>query len=389
MSATTLVLALVAARFLHVHRKKYNEIVFNPASSTSNRIFRSIKSIAETYVAPWWAPTGVFQTIIPDMIMTTEEDLAKMFRREEIPLPEMKKRAESTCCPDVVPEGLVSLDWLDTEDRDGPIILLVPGLTGSSRSGFIRRVAKQLYQAGFRVACYNPRGRGGNELKTPFLYSVGYTEDLRRVVKHIREEYPQAKRFYAAGYSLGSNYLAKFVGEEGEDCLLDGAASLACPVDCLSISHSLNTTLGGRLMNPVLVYFVKKMAKEYRDVLGQAPDWFDFDGMQEAKTMHQFDGKMTAPAFGFPTASDYYRNSSSGLVLHKIARPMLFVSARNDPICPGSSIHMDNFEQNENLISVRTQSGGHSMDWPTATLQPWSAKLLVTYFTTLNSLTNE
>ncbi|GBG33866.1 Monoacylglycerol lipase ABHD2 [Hondaea fermentalgiana] len=375
--------AVLAARLVYVQKTKQNEICYSAESEKSSRLVQSIRHVAATYVAPWWAPTGVLQTIVAEL-MSTEPELAKGFRRETLQLAEMKKRPESTCCPDVVPSGVVSLDWLDGDrPATAPIILLVPGLTGSSESAFIRRAAKHLTAAGFRVACYNPRGRGGNALETPFLYSAGFTEDLRRVVKHVRETNGSAKCFFAAGYSLGSNYLAKFVGEEGESCLLDGAACLACPVDCLSIAHSLNTTVGGRLMNPILVSFVKKMATHHREVLERAPDLFDFVQMEETRTMQHFDHVMTAPSFGFDTASDYYRYASSGLVLHRIARPTLFISARNDPICPGSSIHMDSFETNRNLISVRTAAGGHSMDWPTSTLESWSAKVLVQYFTAL------
>ena len=84
--------------------------------------------------------------------------------------------------------------------------------------------AVALLAAGFRVACYNPRSRGGNELQNAFLYSAGYTEDLRRIVAHIQRAFPAAT-LAAAGFSLGASYLSKFVAEEGERCALAGAAA--------------------------------------------------------------------------------------------------------------------------------------------------------------------
>ena len=55
--------------------------------------------------------------------------------------------------------------------------------------------------------------------------TVGYTEDLRRVIARLKRRYPH-HRLVAAGFSLGSNYLTKFVGEEGADCALDAAGGL-------------------------------------------------------------------------------------------------------------------------------------------------------------------
>ena len=69
-----------------------------------------------------------------------------------------------------------------------PIALIVPGLTSSSREGYVKRVAHTLRRRGWRVACFNPRGRGGNPVATPMLYSVGYTEDLRAVIAKIQAD---------------------------------------------------------------------------------------------------------------------------------------------------------------------------------------------------------
>jgi predicted alpha/beta-fold hydrolase len=57
------------------------------------------------------------------------------------------------------------------------------------------RAGSLLGGAGMHAACFNPRGRGGNELRTPMLYSAGYTEDLRRVVGAINRSFsPVANR---------------------------------------------------------------------------------------------------------------------------------------------------------------------------------------------------
>lgn len=268
---------------------------------------------------------------------------------------------------------------MDCDELSRPIILIVPGLTGSSEAGYVRRSAHQLHaNHGFRVACLNPRGRGGNKIGTPFLYSAGYTQDLRRVVDYIKSQFPAAP-LSAVGYSLGSNYLAKFVGEQGEDCKLCAAVCLACPVDCMSISNSLGSTFVGKyIMDPILVGSVQNVRQEIEEVLREHPE-IDLVQVAKATTMHEFDDAAIAPMFSFACASDYYRESSAGLHLSSIRRPVLFIHANNDPIIPGYMIKMDNFRSSPFLISLMTEEGGHSMDWPTADLSSWSAKVIGTF----------
>ncbi len=186
---------------------------------------------------------------------------ALVMKRESLVMEDLEKPPGSTCCPERVPRGFVSLDWAtlpaslllpaasasttssnsssgahDHEDET-PIVVILPGLTGSSSSGYVRRIAlelllnfnrsfsaplnfssaptqssstpttrtrsssssasasssasssssgltssssshgrlreKLLVSTNIRVACYNPRGRGGNTVETPFLYSAG------------------------------------------------------------------------------------------------------------------------------------------------------------------------------------------------------------------------
>jgi predicted alpha/beta-fold hydrolase len=55
------------------------------------------------------------------------------------------------------------------------------------------------------------------------------------VVAKVHTRYPDAK-VTAAGYSLGASYLTKYVGEEGDQCTLVGAAAFACPLDLVAMS---------------------------------------------------------------------------------------------------------------------------------------------------------
>ena len=61
------------------------------------------------------------------------------------------------------------LDWLnppgDEPDPTAPIVLLLPGLTGSSQSEYIKSFILAAQDVGARCVVFNNRGRGGIELK--------------------------------------------------------------------------------------------------------------------------------------------------------------------------------------------------------------------------------
>ena len=78
------------------------------------------------------------------------------------------------------------------------------------------------------------------------MYSAGYTEDLRRAVAHVRLSRPQARALTAAGYSLGASYLAKYVCEEGDRCVLAGAALFACMTDLVAGIARLSDSAAAR-----------------------------------------------------------------------------------------------------------------------------------------------
>eukprot|EP00924_Labyrinthula_sp_SR-Ha-C_P015624 augustus_masked-scaffold_4-processed-gene-5.6-mRNA-1 protein AED:1.00 eAED:1.00 QI:0/0/0/0/1/1/3/0/1026 len=225
---------------------------------------------------------------------------------------------------------------------------------------------------GYLVACYNPRGRGGNKLQTFFLYSAGYTEDLRYTINHVKSKFQsQNAELYAVGFSLGSSYLAKYVGEEGQNCFLKAAVSCACPLDPLSMSNHLNNNFTGRMLDKYLVRNVKNMMKEleptWKNFVKEDPSLkvkLDFEAIAASKSMAEFDHYFTARLFDFSSGSQYYREASAAAHMHKINIPVLFVHASNDPILPSEYVREDDFWVNENLIHCVTSGGGHSMTWP-------------------------
>ena len=220
------------------------ELIYDERCRRVQSLLPQLPALRRGYSPPPLIPWSLAQSALADHFEPPAEVVEHKFERESLLMPPIIGPPTTRCCPTAVPKGTISIDWLNTGafllgGQVAPICVLVPGLTGSSESAYVRRAALALSNAGVRVACFNPRGRAGNELRTPFFYSAGFTPDLRRALAHIRRIYPDAP-LTAAGFSLGANYLAKYVGEEGDRCELSCAAVFACPLDLPLMSDNLS-----------------------------------------------------------------------------------------------------------------------------------------------------
>lgn len=258
--STTLAAALAVVGAVGAFRRFHPPAVeLEYRNPTISALVQRLRLLTKGYRPPALLPSGIMQSLMADQYAP---DPRPVFRRQEVELAALDfgqsgstGRTRTACCPEVVPAGVCSLDWLDVPNERAPIVILVPGLTGSSSSPYIQRTAVALHATGARVAVFNPRSRGGVELRSPFLYSAGYTEDLRRVVEIVRSSaggFPGAM-LLGAGFSLGSSYLLKYCCEEGDACVLRGAALFACPIDCTRMGKHLESSPTGKLVNPALV----------------------------------------------------------------------------------------------------------------------------------------
>lgn len=388
----SLSLATVATVVHHVACRRDSEpaLTYNRGNAKLRALVERCPSLA-AYTPPLIPSLGgLTQTLwtgLRDAATLPVRRRRALWRTERIELPAMDRREGALCCPKHVPAGVVSLDWaIDPRGGDGhasvssssssnersgssraPIVVISPGLTSDSSSGYVYRAVAEIQSgpSALRVCVYNPRSRGGNEVKTPFLYSAGYTGDLERVLLQLRRREPSTPIF-AIGFSLGSNVLAKLIGEMGNECPLAAALCLACPLDCVAMSAHLCGSFRGKLLDPALVAAVQSVATEHEVVIAQHPG-IDLPTVRRAKTMREFDAAAIAPMMGEEGAGAYYANASAGPHLASIRIPTLFIHAVDDPITPGALMPIDRFDGplagGAPIVHAMTSEGGHSMDW--------------------------
>ncbi|KAI3805150.1 hypothetical protein L1987_27253 [Smallanthus sonchifolius] len=94
----------------------------------------------------------------------------------------------------------------------------------------------------------------------------------------------------------------------------------------------------------------------HQDFFTRLSDW---DGIEKARRVREFDTSGTCRVGKFDTADIYYRESSCVGYVGRIKVPLLCISALDDPVCTKDALIWDECRVNKNIILATTQHGGH------------------------------
>ncbi|HUP04827.1 MAG TPA: alpha/beta fold hydrolase [Bryobacteraceae bacterium] len=234
-------------------------------------------------------------------------------------------------------------------DLAGHLVLL-HGLEGSGRSGYIRGMAAAAVSAGYAAHRFHMRSCGGTEHLCHTLYHAGLTSDLLAVLPVLRKESPAP--IFVAGFSLGGNVALKLAGELGEEAagLLSGVAAVSTPVDLEAsarrIGHWENRLYERR--------FVRHMLARLR-----ATGRFGNAELAGLRTLWEIDDRITAPSFGFGDALNYYKTQSALRYLPGLRIPVLLIQAKDDTFIPFSVFESESVRGNPWIRLEAPEHGGH------------------------------
>ncbi|XP_062849532.1 phospholipase ABHD3 isoform X1 [Trichomycterus rosablanca] len=300
--------------------------------------------VTETYYPPFWCWEGRAQTLLRPFV-TAKPWVS--YRNELIPAPD---------------GGQISLDWFDNdeslshpESSTRPTVLLLPGLTGTSRESYILHMVQQSRELGYRCLVFNNRGVSGEKLLTPRTYCAANTEDLETVIQHVSKTHPDSPAM-AAGVSMGGMMLANYLGRKGEATCLKGAVVFSAGWDVFKCTASLEKPLDRLIFNSYLTGCLQASVHRHRPVLEKN---YDIDHVMKAKTIREFDERFTSKMFGYSTNDDYYHDASPIHKLKSVQVPMLCLNAADDVFSPNHAIPVEAVKQNPNLALVITCHGGH------------------------------
>jgi predicted alpha/beta-fold hydrolase len=296
-----------------------------------------------SYATPRWLRGRHLQTVYASTV------------RLPIALPIVRQRWE-------LPDGdFVDVDRLDADRADAPLVVVCHGLEGSSRAGYVRGLMRDLHRVGVASLALNFRSCSGEPNRLPRFYHSGETEDLGHVVDRLLGERP-ARPLGLAGFSLGGNVVAKFVGERGAalPAGVRAAAVVSAPFDLALCAGSLDGPgLMARVYRERFLRRLRGKVVAKARLLGGSVPGIDVASATASRTFREFDERVTARLHGFAGATDYWARASSGPFLPSVARPLLIVSSEDDPFVPASAIPHAAAAANRNLTLEVFADGGH------------------------------
>ncbi|NOV32377.1 hydrolase [Methylomonas sp. ZR1] len=264
----------------------------------------------------WWLNSPHLQTIYPALLRSISPPAG--IRRERLDTPD---------------GDFLDIDWVDNGDR--PLVILLHGLAGSSRSGYIQGLQHSLLAAGFASVALNFRGCSGEMNRLARCYHSGETEDIEFFYQTLRQRFLD-RAMAAIGFSLGGNVLLKWLGEQGDKIGLSAAVAVSVPLLLNECADKLDRGFSKLYRDYLLRELKQYMRVKLKHLQGigqheQAERIAELGDLSGIKSFWQYDDKVVAGLHGFKDAHDYYRRSSSRQFLKHIRVPTLILQANDDP----------------------------------------------------------
>jgi predicted alpha/beta-fold hydrolase len=162
---------------------------------------------------------------------------------------------------------------------------------------------------------------------------------------------------FFVGYSMGGNLVLKMAGE-----LAAQAPPQLCGVCAVNPGLDLAACADAIALPQNFVYewnFLHGLKSRVGRKARLFPGRYPVDGLGGVHTLREFDEVITAPAFGFRDADDYYYRSSALRVVGAIGVPALILIAQDDPFVPFASFRDPAIAGNPQITLVAPPQGGH------------------------------
>ncbi|KAI5019342.1 hypothetical protein ZWY2020_044230 [Hordeum vulgare] len=328
-------------------------LAFHPDSQVYHRVASGCRSLHGRYLATPWLASPHLQTLF---LGIWGRPPSVTYRRQLYTVRDGGTIAlDWLLASDCEAAVVTSCDGTISSDDSTPIVVVVPGLTSDSTAAYVKHLVFSMASNGWNVVVGNHRGLGGISITSDCFYNGGWTEDIREVVNYLHQKYPQAPLF-TVGTSLGANILVKYLGEEGENTPVAGAASICSPWDLLVTSRFISRKLVQRCYDKALAIGLKGYAKLHQPVLARLANW---EAITSSRSTREFDHHATCVVAKYETVDTFYRKCSSANYIGNVSVPLLCISALDDPLCTKEAIPWDECRANKNIVLATTPNGGH------------------------------
>lgn len=246
--------------------------------------------------------------------------------------------------------------------EDDITVAICPGIGNSSESVYIRTFVHYAQCHGFRCAVLNHLGvLNSVQVTASRIFTYGHTTDYAEMINSLVKKYP-ATNIISVGFSLGGNLITKYLGETSivkPDNIIGGVSICQGYNAHVATQWLLKWQNFHRFYLYVLTENVKSIILKHRHIL-LCDDTITRCGLIErdivaAATLPELDEAYTRRVHNFTSVTEMYKWSSSINYVQNIAKPMIFINSKDDPLVPEILLdpireYAGNFSLNTNKI---------------------------------------
>ena len=323
-------------------------------------ILKKCPRLTRTYSPTFWARNAHLQTILPAFLPRAKVK----FDREIFMLRDGS--------------GSVALDWTtpvngkDSAKSSNPVLIILPPLGGGRGSS--SNICQIGTDDGFRCVVFNKRGHGGNSLLTPKYQSMGDPSDLREVVLHIRNKFPDAL-MTVVGYSRETTTQIRYLADFGSECHLAAAVMNSPGYDAEALGYDDDEKIPEPYSTCIL-RILKSNVRKHQTMLSSA---VDINRVLGTKTPAEFEEALQCKMHDFKNMEEYCKVNNAIYYLPKVSTPTLLIHSEDDPVFKASVIPFDVINASPYLTLALTKAGGHLGFLEGFAAKPWADKLAVEY----------
>lgn len=253
-------------------------------------------------------------------------------------------------------------DEKERDNNDTPILLILPGMTGTIKDPVVTNCSIEGLKRGYHVCVYQMRIIS-EDFGVDETQSFRHKEDINLALDFIRSNpnYGKAKIF-AIGYSYGANNLLSFLGDinskfDKNNKKVEAAVSISNPFDMKLCQRLCEYNI----ISCVVSYLERKNSRKIRKSLENCKNIknMNIEELVNCCDVKKFDEIFSAKVYGDKSADDYYRHISSCEKMETIDIPVLCINSDDDPMTPRDVIPYDEIKINPNLFLIVTDRGSH------------------------------
>jgi predicted alpha/beta-fold hydrolase len=189
-------------------------------------------------------------------------------------------------------------------------------------------------------------------------FSCHRVSDVEQVVSMLARAAPAA-RIFAVGWSMGGIVLANYMATAGADCPLAAGVSVSGSNDQTTIDRDAYSC---SVWQPLVL---RATLQQTLALPGLAMRGVDMGRLRAVSTAAEFHAAFSVPYFGFADLDSFYAaadvcSAGNPRKACGIQRPLLYISALDDPIFDADTLHAEDLSRaNPHLSFLVTGRGGH------------------------------